>query len=137
VIASAATAGVNVRVLPGDTVDDVLRHLRRVVDDPEVEISLLERGEASPVSVTDEVFEHLAALVGRHFPDAVVTPYVQAGATDSRHFTRICSHVYRFAPFRMTAAQRRAIHSYDEHLGVEAFLAGIDWYQALIEELPG
>ena len=36
----------------------------------------------------------------------------------------------------MTAAQRQAIHSYDEHLGVDAFLAGIDWYQALIEGLP-
>jgi carboxypeptidase PM20D1 len=36
----------------------------------------------------------------------------------------------------MTAAQRRSVHSYDEHLGVDAFLAGIDWYQALIETLP-
>lgn len=136
VIASTAIAGVNVRVMPGDTVDDVLTHLRRVVDDPEVRIRVLERGEASSVSDTDEVFDHVATLVAEHFPDAVVTPYIQAGATDSRHFTRICSHVYRFAPFRMTAAQRRAIHSYDEHLGVDSFLAGIDWYQGLIEGLP-
>ena len=66
----------------------------------------------------------------------MVAPYVQTGATDSRHFTRITDHVYRFAPFRMDAAQRRAIHSYDEHLGVDAFLAGVDWYQALIAGLP-
>ena len=136
VIASSATAGVNIRVLPGDTVDDVLAHLRKVVDDPDVRITVVERGEASPVSVVDEVFGLVADLVAEHFPDAVVTPYVQAGATDSRHFARTCEHVYRFAPFRMDAAQRRAVHSYDEHLGVEAFLAGIDWYQALIERLP-
>jgi carboxypeptidase PM20D1 len=136
VIASSATAGVNVRVMPGDTVDDVLVHLRKVVDDPEVRITVVERGEASPVSVVDEVFGLVADLVGEHFPDAVVTPYVQTGATDSRHFARMCRHVYRFAPFRMDAGQRRAIHSYDEHLGVDAFLAGIDWYQALIERLP-
>jgi carboxypeptidase PM20D1 len=78
----------------------------------------------------------VAALVAVHFPDAVVAPYVQTGATDSRHFTRISEHVYRFAPFRMTAAQRRAVHSYDEHIGIDAFLAGVDWYQALIEGLP-
>jgi carboxypeptidase PM20D1 len=136
VIASAATAGVNIRVMPGDTVDDVLAHLRKVVDDPDVRISLVERGEASPVSLVDDVFDHVAALVAEHFPDAVVAPYVQTGATDSRHFTRICEHVYRFAPFRMTAAQRRAVHSFDEHLGVDALLAGIAWYQALIEGLP-
>jgi carboxypeptidase PM20D1 len=136
VIASSATAGVNIRVMPGDTVDDVLAHLRKVVDDPDVRITVVERGEASPLSPVDEVFDHVAALVAEHFPDAVVTPYVQTGATDSRHFTRICEHVYRFAPFRMTAMQRRTVHSYDEHLDVDAFLAGIDWYQALIAELP-
>ena len=136
VIASSATAGVNIRVMPGDTVDDVLAHLRKVVDDPEVRISVVERGEASSVSPVDAVFDHLAGLVAEHFSDAVVAPYVQTGATDSRHFTRICDHAYRFAPFRMTAAQRRAIHSYDEHLGVDAFLAGIVWYEALIKSLP-
>ena len=47
-------------------------------------------------------------------------------ATDSRHFTWICERVYRFAPFRMTRAQREAIHSYDEHLGVDDFLDGIE-----------
>jgi carboxypeptidase PM20D1 len=136
VIASSATAGVNIRVLPGDTVDDVLAHLRKVIDDPDVRIRVVERGEPSPVSPVDAVFEELAELVAEHFPDAVVAPYIQSGATDSRHFTSICEHVYRFAPFRITAAQRRAVHSYDEHLGVDAFLAGIDWYQALIEGLP-
>lgn len=135
-IASSATAGVNIRVMPGDTVDEVVAHLHRVVDDPEVQVRLLERGEASPVSPVDDVFDLVAALVAEHFPDAVVAPYIQAGATDSRHFTRICDHVYRFAPFRMDAAQRRAIHSYDEHLGVAAFVEGIAWYQALLERLP-
>ena len=65
------------------------------------------------------MFDRVADLVAEHFPDAVLAPYVQTGATDSRHFTAICEHVYRFAPFRMSAAQRRAIHSYDEHLGVD------------------
>ncbi|HEY3530222.1 MAG TPA: M20/M25/M40 family metallo-hydrolase [Nocardioides sp.] len=137
VIASSATAGVNVRVMPGDTVDEVLAHLRKVIDDPGVRIAVVERGEASRVSPVDEVFDHLASLVAEHFPDAVVAPYVPSGATDSRYFTRICEHVYRFAPFRMSKAQRRAVHSYDEHLDVDAFLAGIDWYRALIERLPG
>jgi carboxypeptidase PM20D1 len=57
-------------------------------------------------------------------------------ATDSRHFTDICDRVYRFAPFRMTKAQRQAIHSYDEHLGVSALVDGVRWYRTLIERLP-
>jgi carboxypeptidase PM20D1 len=135
VIASSATAGVNIRVMPGDTVDDVLAHVRKVVGG-DVEIRVLERGEPSPVSPLGPPFDLLTETIADAFPEAIATPYVQTGATDSRHFTRICDHVYRFAPFRMDAAQRHAVHSYDEHLGVDAFLVGIGWYQALIESLP-
>src|SRR3954447_1570503 len=134
-IASSATAGVNIRVMPGDTVEDVLAHVRRVVGKG-IEVTVLERGEASQVSGLGPAYDLVAETVAELFPDAIATPYVQTGATDSRHFTRICDHVYRFVPFRMDAAQRHAIHSYDEHLGVEAFLAGIDWYHALIDRLP-
>jgi carboxypeptidase PM20D1 len=137
VIASSATAGVNVRVMPGDTVAGALAHLRRVIDDDDVEIRVVEGGEASLVSPFGDAFDLVTSTVAELFPDAVPAPYVMAGATDSRHFTRICEHVYRFAPFEMTAAQRQAVHSYDEHLGVDAFLAGIDWYGRLIERLPG
>ena len=137
VIASSATAGVNIRVMPGDTVADAITHLRTVIDDDGIEISVVERGEASPVSPPSEAFDLLVETIAARFPDAVPAAYVMAGATDSRHFARICEHVYRFAPFRMTAAQRQAIHSYDEHLDVDAFLEGIAWYRLLIESLPG
>jgi len=97
-------------------------------------------GYATTFDLSDDLgwraFDLVAATISALFPDALPAAYVMTGATDSRHFTRICDHVYRFAPFRMDAAQRHAVHSYDEHLGVEAFLAGIDWYQALIEGLP-
>jgi carboxypeptidase PM20D1 len=58
---------------------------------------------------------------------------VMMAATDARFFAQICPHVYRFTPFRMTKAQRESIHSYDEHLVVEDFLAGVQWYRRLIE----
>jgi carboxypeptidase PM20D1 len=83
----------------------------------------------------DDAFALLEETITEVFPDAVPAPYVMMAATDSRHFTTICARVYRFAPFRMSKAQRQAIHSYDEHLGVADFLLGIDWYQRLIERL--
>ena len=137
VIASTARAGINVRVMVGDTVADVVAHLRRVIADPQVHIDVVEEGEASPVSpVDDEAFRLVESTVAELFPEAVPAPYVMMAATDSRHFTAICPRVYRFAPFRMSKAQRAAIHSYDEHLGVDDFLLGIDWYQRLIERIP-
>jgi carboxypeptidase PM20D1 len=137
VIASSARAGMNIRVMVGDTVSDVIAHLRKAIGDKQVEIEILEQGEASPVSpFDDEAFRLIESTIVELFPEAIPAPYVMMAATDSRHFTAICPRVYRFAPFRMSQAQRQAIHSYDEHIGVDDFLLGIDWYQRLIERLP-
>ncbi len=137
VIASTARAGINVRVMVGDTVADVVAHLRKTIGDDQVQIEVVEEGEASPVSpVDDDAFRLIESTVAELFPEAVPAPYVMMAATDSRHFTAICPRVYRFAPFRMSKAQREAIHSYDERLGVDDFLIGIDWYQRLIERIP-
>lgn len=135
VVAQAARAGVNVRVMVGDTVEEALAHLRRVVDDDEVHVDVVEACEPSPVSPRDDAFDLLAATVEEVFPDAVAAPYVMMAATDSRFFTAICDRVYRFAPFRMTKAQRESIHSFDEHLRVDDLLDGVRFYVRLLESL--
>ncbi|MDO9496475.1 MAG: M20 family peptidase [Nocardioides sp.] len=135
VIAATAKAGVNIRIMVGDTVSDVLAHLRTVIADDEVHLDVIESCEPSPVSPMDDAFALLESTITEVFPDAVPAPYVMMAATDSRFFTGICERVYRFAPFRMTKAQRQAIHSFDEHLGVDAFVDGVRWYQRLIERI--
>jgi carboxypeptidase PM20D1 len=137
VIASSATAGVNVRVLVGDTVDSVREHVRRAIHDPKVEIEVVEPGEASPISPTDDdAFRLLESAIEEVFPDAIATPYIMMGATDSRFFTAICDRVYRFTPFRMSREQRASLHSFDEHLDVDALVDGVRWYRRLLESLP-
>lgn len=137
VIASTAKAGVNIRIMVGDTVAGVLDHVRKVVGDDQVQVSVIEANEPSPVSPwEDEAFALIESTIAEVFPDAVPSPYVMMAATDARFFTEICPRVYRFAPFRMTKAQRESIHSYDEHLGIDALVEGVEWYQRLIERIP-
>lgn len=136
VIASTAKAGLNVRVMVGETVADVVEHVRLAIRDSSIRIDVVEAGEPSPISPMEEAFELLEDCITEVFPEALATPYVMMAATDSRHFTAISEHVYRFAPFRMSKAQRQAIHSYDEHLGIADLLDGARWYQLLIERLP-
>jgi carboxypeptidase PM20D1 len=136
VIASTAKAGVNIRVMVGDTVAGVLEHVRKAISDDRVHIDVLEQNEPSPLSPMDDAFALLEETIGEIFTDAVPAPYVMMAATDSRHFTAICERVYRFAPFRMTKAQRESIHSYDEHIGINDLVDGVRWYRRLIERLP-
>ena len=137
VIASRAPAGVNLRVMVGDTVASAIAHVRKAIRDDTVTVEVVEQNEPSPVSpVDDEAFRLIESTIAELFPAAVPTPYVMMGATDSRFFTDLCERVYRYAPFRMTKAQRQSIHSYDEHLGVDALAEGVLWYSRLIERLP-
>jgi carboxypeptidase PM20D1 len=142
VIPATATAGVNIRVLPGDTVASVLDHVRSAIGDDQVNVELIEGEEPWPVSPYsvpgrgDEAFDLVTGVISEVFPDAVPVPFVVLATTDSRFFTAICDRVYRFAPFRMSKAQRATIHAANEHLDLDAFQAGIDWYRRLIESLP-
>jgi len=143
VIAQTATAGVNIRIMLGDTSETVLAHVRKAIGDDKVAIEVIEVYEPSPLSpystaeAEDAAFKLIEDTLSEVFPDAIPAPYVMMAATDSRTFAAISDRVYRFAPFRMTKAQREAIHSYDEHIGVDDFLDGVRWYQRLIERLPG
>ena len=137
VIASRATAGLNVRIMVGDTVAGVLDHVRRTIGDDSIHVEVLDASEPSPVSpFEDEAFRLLEDTIRETHPDAVPAPYVLMAATDSRHFTAICERIYRFTPFRMTKEQRESIHAADEHLGVGDFLDGIRWYTRFLERLP-
>ena len=137
VLATTARAGVNVRIMPGEDVASSVAHLRRAIADDQVQLEVLEAGEPTSISpwADDDAFDLLERTVAEVFPDAVVAPYVLMGATDARHFTGICERVYRFAPFRMTKAQRQSLHSFDERIGVADFDEGVLWYRRLLEQL--
>lgn len=136
VIPTSVEAGVNLRVAVGETAAAAVERVRRIVGQ-EIDVRVVEQHDPSPLSpVDDAAFALLERTITEVYPDAVPIPYVLYAATDSRHFTAICDRVYRFAPFRMSKAQRESIHSYDEHIGVEDLLDGVRWYRALLDGLP-
>ncbi|MDQ1561004.1 MAG: carboxypeptidase, partial [Actinomycetota bacterium] len=69
------------------------------------------------------------------YPGTVVTPYIQLGASDSRHFTRICDAVYRFTPFEISLEERGTLHAVNERIHVATWLRGIEFYEKLVAAL--
>lgn len=147
VIASEATATLNLRILPGETLASMQRRLRRVIRDREVEIELVEGDDPSPLSPSDgPQFAALRDALAASHPGAIATPYLMLQATDSRHFHRRWPNVYRFAPLRMGKELRAGIHGIDERVAVDELARGARFHEALIRgtlgvgpqrELPG
>ncbi len=135
-LAERAQAVLNVRIAIGSTVDETRRHLERAVADPLVRVDVLSANDPAPVSRMDgDTWSLLAETVAAVYPTAIVTPYVQTGATDSRQFARVSSTVYRFSPFEMSAAERATLHAKNERMHVDTFFAGIRFFTALLPRL--
>lgn len=134
VLATSARASVNIRLLTGDTVASATAHVRRTIADPEVEIEVRHGSDPSPVSPwRGEPWRRIAGAVASALgPDVVTTPYIQLGASDSRWFTAISTHVDRFTPFHLTRAERDALHSHNERIRVDVWLRGIGFYRELV-----
>lgn len=134
VLATAARASINIRLLTGDTVASATAHVRRAVGDAAVEVEVRHASDPSPVSPwRGEPWRRVAGAVASALgPEIVTTPYIQLGASDSRWFTTISDHVYRFTPFHLTRSERDALHSHDERIRVTVWLRGIGFYRDLI-----
>jgi carboxypeptidase PM20D1 len=119
VMPESAQATVNFRILPGDTPDDVLAHVRDVIDDPEIEVSAEPwEGLSEPGDVAGEGFRLAQASVAKVFPDAIVLPGLIPATTDARHFTGVVADAYRLIPARISIDLTSGFHGRDERIGI-------------------
>jgi carboxypeptidase PM20D1 len=139
VLPGRASAVVNFRILPGDSVEGVLNHVRAVVGGDGVTVRLA--GEAwnpSPVSPHDgPEFAAIERTIRGLVPNALVTPYLVLGATDARHYAGLTDNVFRFLPIRMDPAALERIHGTNERIAVEDYALAIRFYRRLIREMAG
>jgi len=137
VLPSEAWAVVNFRILPGDTVDGVVEHVRRVVDDSRVEIAAIGTPrEPSPVSDPDSsAFEALQRTIASIFPEAAVAPGLVLGGTDARHYQRVADDVFRFGPYVFGPGDLGRIHGIDERVSVAGHARAIRFYAQLLRRV--
>lgn len=136
VLAMNARAVVNMRLLPGDTVQDAIAHVTKVVRDDEVRIRPIGTvREASSVSSTDSsTYKDVARLTRRIFPDAIVTPYLTVGGTDSSYYARLSPNVYRFLPVPFTADDIARLHGTNERIRIQDYANVVRFYKAMIRD---
>lgn len=135
VIPPEAKMVANMRLNPADSVASALEYLKKTVNDPNVEITVLESFEPSPVSETDcEAWNKVAAAVASTWKGCLVTPYLMVQCSDSRHYGRLSNHVYRFSAMDMTAEERASIHGNNERIRVGSVAKAVEFYIRLIKQ---
>ncbi|HEV7706470.1 MAG TPA: peptidase dimerization domain-containing protein, partial [Gemmatimonadaceae bacterium] len=132
-----AQAIVNFRIIPGDTPESVLEHVRSVVNDTSVVITLAEPATPpSPVSsTTSDTYRTLARDIRVLEPDAIVAPSLVVGATDSRQYGGYARDVYRFLPMQIGPADLERVHGTNERIGIHDYARGVAFTTLLISDL--
>lgn len=135
VIPPEAKMVANMRLNPADSVASALEYLKKTVKDSNVEITVLESFEPSPVSETDcTAWDKVAYAVANTWKGCVVTPYLMVQCSDSRHYGKLSNHVYRFSAMDMTAEERASIHGNNERIRVESIGKAVEFYIRLMKQ---
>jgi carboxypeptidase PM20D1 len=140
VIPRTAEATVNFRILPGDTTDSVIAHVRDTIDDARIKIEpqAATRQEPTKVSrIDNRMFPAIATAVREVFPGTVVAPALFLGATDGRQYLRISDDVYRFLPVPFVSEDLSRIHGTDERIEIEALKNAVRFYRRLVRLVIG
>ena len=131
ILPTEASAVGTFRILPGDTVDSVVEHVRSVLKD--TDITFKKTGVAGsdppPVSATDTIgFVALNKTIRQVLPDAIVAPSLVVTSTDSGHYGSISDNSYRFVPMRVGPEDVKRIHGIDERIGIKNYMEIIRFY---------
>jgi acetylornithine deacetylase/succinyl-diaminopimelate desuccinylase-like protein len=158
VLPAEAEVNVNVRLLPGERIDDLVRavaaHLglrrfevvegdeaaverwKREKKDVEAAVFLVDRGIEAPASSHEtEMFRALVRTAKRLSPGAVAVPQMATGATDARFLRRKGVDCYGLAPAPTGEAEDATPHGHDERVRVESVKFGVSFVLEAVREV--
>ena len=133
----SATATVNCRIFPGVDVSEVQGVLTEIVQNGEMEITVLDDPFSSPPSpINDEVFEAVAKAVHSRYPGISIIPYMSNGATDAVYFRAAGIPTYGVSGL-FSRKEDAFAHGLNERVGVSNFFDGLEHWYLLLMDLAG
>ncbi len=137
VLPQHASASLNLRLIPGDSIEAATEHIRKSIDDPRVLVSALPFGKAaSPMSsIESKSFDQLHRTIREVYPDVVVAPFVLVGSTDTVHYSDFGADTYRFIPARIAERDTQRFHGIDERIALQDYTDIVSFYYQLIVNL--
>ena len=136
VIPGEARANLNVRMLPGDTIETIVAELAKLVDDPQVKLEVKPNGglAAPPSSLESDFYAVISKVASQEFAGAPVLPFQSTWATDSSQLRLHNVQAYGLVPFPLTDEDLKRMHGDDERIPLAAFDKGIDVLARIVAE---
>lgn len=131
-----ASAIINFRIMPGDSVQGVINYVTKIIENNRITVESLKSFDSnpSPISDTSSIgFRLLHRTIKSCFPKSIVSPYLVVGATDARYYRNLSKNLFRFAPVPMNEEDLKRPHGTNERLGTKDFKKAVQFYIELIK----
>lgn len=132
-----ATANVNCRIFPGETVEETTARLQELAG-PRVKVTANQpvRPIAVPPPLDPKIMGPIKTLAAKHFPKVPVVPMMSTGATDGVFFATLKMPVYG-VPGIFLESDLNGVHGLNERIRVSALYEGRDYLFDLAKALAG
>jgi acetylornithine deacetylase/succinyl-diaminopimelate desuccinylase-like protein len=129
-----ATANVNCRIFPGETVEGTQAALEAAIGDPGVKVTLVQpiRPVAVPPPLDPKIMGPAEKLVAKYYPGVPLIPSMSTGATDGIFLEAIGIPVYG-APGGWGDPDGNGAHGLNERRSVRSVFVGRDFLTDLVK----
>ena len=136
VVPSEARANLNVRLLPGDSINDVVADLKKIVNDPQIRFEVVQNGgtPSPPSSVDSPLYKTIQQASEKEFPGIVTMPYMSTGATDSAQLRLHNVQAYGLLPFPLAEEDVLRMHADDERIPLDSFRKGVEFLYRIVND---
>lgn len=137
VIPQTCEAIINFRIFPGETVDSVREKVEEYLKNENVKVDIVGSSwnpSKASNSNSDE-YKEVEQVVNTIFPDALVSPYLVVGCTDSRYYQDICDEIFRFTPVVLEKEDLNRLHGVNERISKKGYIDMIQYYYQLVKGL--
>ena len=132
-----ATANINCRIFPGETVDQTLAKLKELAGS---KVTVTANQPVRPTAIPPELDARyvgpMTKVAARHFPGVPVLPLMSTGATDGIFFEAIGIPVYG-APGMFIDKDMSGVHGLNEKIAVKSLYDGRDYLYDLVTTFAG
>ena len=140
VIPAEAEATLDVRLLPGETREDLIEELQGLIKDEAVEVlpaDFAAMPPSPPSRLDSEMFRALEKAQAAVFPDSITLPLMSTGATDSAELRVKGVQAYGVGP-PVTDEDESRMHGNDERLSIDGLGKFVEYlYRAVAEVAAG
>jgi acetylornithine deacetylase/succinyl-diaminopimelate desuccinylase-like protein len=125
VIPAEASAELDCRLLPDVKPEEFIAHIKQILADPSLDVSIIEWEHAGPSSADTELFNGIKSVAAKDMPGVPVVPVVAGWFTDTHWFRELGLTGYGFEPFLMDQEHLESVHGKNERIQVAEFGKGV------------